>query len=804
MSSPIPLRDYSRMSGDDALPPPPPASWADYFWWIVVGLLGLIALGTIAAVVLAGVYGSKTLHTLDTWPSPSSAPTAQPTPTSAATRPPTPTSAATRYPSFSSFPTPSPVCTCCTQCASSEAYQCTCCQYCPSCNGQVSAAVDVTTLNVVGMLESGVSIPPDTIMAVGNNDDGGRIVTAVNRAVVILNKATHELLSIDRFFYSNFRDGGDPWVTWDPLSHRFFITAFSVIRCGQLLTVDSPPAIAGQKCAGIARFGPSSYIVSGAVEVASPLLACGPVASLAGKIALIQRGTCNFAVKVKNAQNAGAIGVIVYNNVDDSTIAMGGVDPSIVIPSVFVGKSDGLAITANLPVSVTISAPAMTSFSTVLFISVSNTSAPNDRNDFYHYSVSDGNYSALFADFPKHSTDNDALYISTQMFGDESADGVLPCIGPNIRAFDKRAMLDGIGALTLWDTTIPTGGLSGPIFVAPAQLQPPIADETMPTLFIGPNTGNGFGFCGASATPPTGFRIYSATAAGGVSSFIADVPFPTPITLGACLDASCNDFEPNLRQPPPAIPYKIESSIGVLAFASVYKNKLYVTYDHNVSSVQTAVRWFVIDVAPIATFGQPVLLQWGDINVSPDIDTSWSRIAVNDDETFVVTFYQSGPAQHIVPAYTFHLAADPPNSIRLPLHTAIPNEYVYFEDVGTGRNRYGDYTGLALDPVDRSTFYSFVQRPDPIGFFDPPGQFGPCLNTSLCVARVWTTDLYTFRIDTNTCPTDGIATTPTVLSSDALPGGMPSVPAASPLGFETPEWRMPEDGGEEGMAEADA
>ena len=37
--------------------------------------------------------------------------------------------------------------------------------------------------------------------------------------------------------------------------------------------------------------------------------------SMTGKIALVDRGTCPFVVKVKNAQNAGAIGVVVADNV---------------------------------------------------------------------------------------------------------------------------------------------------------------------------------------------------------------------------------------------------------------------------------------------------------------------------------------------------------------------------------------------------------------------------------------------------------------------------------------------------------
>lgn len=61
----------------------------------------------------------------------------------------------------------------------------------------------------------------------------------------------------------------------------------------------------------------------------------------AGKIALIDRGTCTFVIKVKNAQNAGAIGAIVINNQGDATIVMGGSDRTITIPAVFVGQTDG-------------------------------------------------------------------------------------------------------------------------------------------------------------------------------------------------------------------------------------------------------------------------------------------------------------------------------------------------------------------------------------------------------------------------------------------------------------------------------
>ena len=67
-----------------------------------------------------------------------------------------------------------------------------------------------------------------------------------------------------------------------------------------------------------------------------------------GKIALIDRGTCNFSTKVLNAQKAGAIAAIICNisgvnggNGEELSTMSGGTDAgSVTIPSVFFKKSD--------------------------------------------------------------------------------------------------------------------------------------------------------------------------------------------------------------------------------------------------------------------------------------------------------------------------------------------------------------------------------------------------------------------------------------------------------------------------------
>jgi hypothetical protein len=116
----------------------------------------------------------------------------------------------------------------------------------------------------------------------------------------------------------------------------------------------------GLYAVGEADFGPrvtnpplTGQIATVAMQPESTGSACTPfnaanAAAVNGKIALVSRGTCGFVVKVKNAQDAGAIGVIVADNAPGAAAGMGGADPSITIPSVRVSQLDGIAIATSL------------------------------------------------------------------------------------------------------------------------------------------------------------------------------------------------------------------------------------------------------------------------------------------------------------------------------------------------------------------------------------------------------------------------------------------------------------------------
>jgi MYXO-CTERM domain-containing protein len=108
------------------------------------------------------------------------------------------------------------------------------------------------------------------------------------------------------------------------------------------------PAALGTLIAAGGNYGPASFATAGALALGVPADGCSALASLTGKIAVLDRGACPFVVKTKNAQTAGAIGVLFVNNVPGVPGAFIGTDATIQIPSLMVQQSDGAALKAVL------------------------------------------------------------------------------------------------------------------------------------------------------------------------------------------------------------------------------------------------------------------------------------------------------------------------------------------------------------------------------------------------------------------------------------------------------------------------
>lgn len=158
----------------------------------------------------------------------------------------------------------------------------------------------------------------------------------------------------------------DPHLVWTgPRTNK---QAGAYLQQNNALIINTPAGLAGPQEVGTAAFGPTVPAVGitgdlvlvddGVVGVGTPAGTVNDgcetpfVNSVSGKVALIDRGFCTFTQKVKNAQNAGAIAVIIANNAVDGLrlpLAMGGTDATITISSYSITQALGTSIKTNLP-----------------------------------------------------------------------------------------------------------------------------------------------------------------------------------------------------------------------------------------------------------------------------------------------------------------------------------------------------------------------------------------------------------------------------------------------------------------------
>jgi len=231
-----------------------------------------------------------------------------------------------------------------------------------------------TTINITGnnahaYLDVDANNAPDTGGSAVTNgnfltavDLAAAPTTAANRAVAVqnlfyLNNVAHDILFNHGFDVAagNFQ-GNDPVnaeaqdgsgtdnanfsTPADGSSPRMQMYLWTGFGPNAQVTVN-----AADYGAFASAFGPviSATGITGAlVNTATPEgCTAAPAGSLTGKVAIIDRGNCDFTVKVLNAQNAGAIAAIIANNVGGNPFGPGGTNRKIKIPSAMVNQSDG-------------------------------------------------------------------------------------------------------------------------------------------------------------------------------------------------------------------------------------------------------------------------------------------------------------------------------------------------------------------------------------------------------------------------------------------------------------------------------
>ncbi len=197
---------------------------------------------------------------------------------------------------------------------------------------------------ILGLTSNPPNSPYNTI---GTNNGGVGFETSY---IDIDNDNTTFSSSSADLINPNTVDSGCPQIAYAGL---YWTANYYMARAGAVssnvyeLNITSGPST-GNYGITLSNFGNDSSVtspgVSGNLVLAEPLEGCGELTNavaINGNIAVIQRGNCNFRDKIVNAQNAGAIGVIVVNtSADASTMNGGDESTQITIPSGMIGNDD--------------------------------------------------------------------------------------------------------------------------------------------------------------------------------------------------------------------------------------------------------------------------------------------------------------------------------------------------------------------------------------------------------------------------------------------------------------------------------
>jgi subtilisin family serine protease len=136
------------------------------------------------------------------------------------------------------------------------------------------------------------------------------------------------------------------------------VASFDNIAVNQFgFTVSADDHLIGYNTAAASPTAPFSGTFTlartGSTSSTSDGCAALPAGSMTGKVVLIRRGTCGFYQKAMNAQNAGAVGVILYNNANGQLNPSVAGTPPVTIPVVGITANDGALIDARIAAGMT-------------------------------------------------------------------------------------------------------------------------------------------------------------------------------------------------------------------------------------------------------------------------------------------------------------------------------------------------------------------------------------------------------------------------------------------------------------------
>ncbi len=334
-------------------------------------------------------------------------------------------------------------------------------------------------------------------------------------------------------------------------------------------------------------------------------------------------------------------------------------------------------------------------------VAVSKTPDPN-LGWWFHaiHSLTPIGANMTWADYPGLAVDDKAIYLTANMF---TFPGFYA--GERLWIVHKAPFYAGGPATVTQHDAYGAVGLGG------------YATTTMPTHMYGaPPAAHGtflISYSGLTAGGPGGIEyvlIINVTdpLGGGGGPFFASqfVPVGDIENVGGIFGFPALPDAPQLGSP-----FLVEVN-DRRALCAVWRNgQLYATATINPNAGpdagQTTAHWWRLDTT--AGIGAIFTADSGNIgaeDVGPGSFTFMPSVTVDKCDNMAVGFAASGPTYYPGAYYTGRLSIDPPGTVQ-PSGVLMAGMDFYYRTFGGGRNRWGDYSGISIDPTDEATFWVY-------------------------------------------------------------------------------------------------
>jgi hypothetical protein len=333
------------------------------------------------------------------------------------------------------------------------------------------------------------------------------------------------------------------------------------------------------------------------------------------------------------------------------------------------------------------SSPDQPSSTSVLHIAVSKTSDPTQGWFTFNYDVKiDNNW----LDRPILGVDSTTLYVSSNYFGLSTG---TPNLGGMLWAFDANALAAGNMAPGKSFTSTGLGFLAAGESFAPAHMYGSKSGFSGDFLldYVQSNSGDDF------------LNIVQVSNALG-----------TPITNLQTLNVT------NISNADPSGARQMGSSTKIddgdtrIANAVWSNDKLYAVTEIRVGSGADAhdvVHWFVVNTSNLASL---TLLSQGNVDLGAGFDTYYGDLTVDNAGNMIIGYSFSGPTAFagasyavIPPGGTFAGDSGVVFAPGLAAYSSTATNDNPQPNPQLGNLRWGDYSGVAIDPANNGSFYVF-------------------------------------------------------------------------------------------------